>query len=379
MLAGPHDCGKSAVLRQLAHEQEEHVVLVNLRWGDCSTPEGFIKQFQDGLVISFNFLDEKLVQFLQTSFEGLTLRLQVGPVSVDRMGSLVAFQNLLWDYLMLRRSKGFSAPTFVFDEATLLQLWLPDKFHHRVLSTYLNFFVHVTKEVCLANVVLVSSDFFFKFFLNGEIGATRFVYEVIGVFPEAEARGFFESTLGKPCADDTWKSVYRLHGESALSLKVIAQCIHDGESWENLTLQLFRQMMDHADMGFSSESLSPKGIAASWTSLQYLNILAKMTQYPQGVTPFCVLQGLYGTNVLKALICYNLIQYRTKSAIARDIAWYKGPTPVAMPLSQIHWLAMRELAGRKQLGSMNEQGDFTWEELMKLANPCEKNQQAGGS
>ncbi|KAI5060146.1 hypothetical protein GOP47_0024566 [Adiantum capillus-veneris] len=372
LLVGPHNCGKTAILEQLAKEENERVVMLNLRTIDTTSPAGLLEEVRQGLIAPD--APGQLRKFFEKALEGVSTTIGMDhPKIVD----FLTFEKLVQPHVNLQKVVGKylqerqedMSPTIVIDEANKLHAWLQDEVSKRTLYTYLDFFVHITNEARLANVILVSSDFFFGFWLNEKIGADRYNVQVIGDLPKLEARGFFEFALGQPCQDELWNCLYCVYGGAVLPLLQIVESMQLHEvDWKEKVLQSFFQMESHTSMGLSPESMDPWVLPACWTRDQYVDILTKMTEYENGVAPWYTMQQKFGAQVLKALICYNLVQYRTKSIMARDIAWYKGPWPVVMSLSRMHWLAVKQLVAREKAENKHEHAeDFDWNQLMQLA------------
>lgn len=129
--------------------------------------------------------------------------------------------------LYMAHEKDRRFPTLIIDEANVMQNWLSDDANQRVLQIYLRFFIGITKQEKLANVVLATSDYYFKYWLDQRTSATRYSHAAIGDFPEADARLFFQHILGSPCPNEIWKVVYDSCGGRVLLLESVAYYLTD--------------------------------------------------------------------------------------------------------------------------------------------------------
>lgn len=133
----------------------------------------------------------------------------------------------------------------VIDEANVLTEWQYSSIEQQqALKALLRFFIRTSKQENLGHVILPTSDYAFIKWLAGEIGHDFFRQEVIGDFPEEEAREFFKSQalLRAGCGEivlieSDWAKVWDVCGGNAGQLLLAASAfVGDWDVGENLKI-----------------------------------------------------------------------------------------------------------------------------------------------
>lgn len=223
------------------------------------------------------------------------------------------FQQALGDYLRQRKNQTNGVLTLIIDEANVLRHWRSDE-SQEALPSFLSFSVKIAKQDHL-------SGYYFRFWLEARVAASRVWKQCIGDFPEEEARGFLDHMLGCPCSSQMWKDVYDMCGGRACLLQRIAT-----HSYDNADEEVCK--------GLEPENLHPEEVPACWTGDAYMQIMEALCKHPDGVMPW------------KDVVALPFLLYcRSRSSLARDLSWYKGSRPVVMPVSLlwVMWSAANKL------------------------------------
>eukprot|EP00891_Asterochloris_glomerata_P006778 jgi/Astpho2/6778/Aster-07223 len=290
-----------------------------------------------------------------------------------------AFESLLEK----REAASGSPPVICIDEVNVLMDWFEgDRALQTDLDALLRFFVQITKVKQRAHVILATSEYSFLTWLQSKVKVGFFITEVIGDFPEPEAREFFQGLLSnnRDITDTQWTSVFEAShrllspviwcganavcGGNAGLLTTTARLIRsNGDVQEGWSLVLAVHRVQHyaryADMiphlCHSSESgLAPTlyGEDRPWGSEQYRTMLRLICESDHAaviVTDAHRELKPDGEQAVQAMVKADLLAYRPASAWARDIpleAFGPEQEAVLTAPTATHLYCMRRLQGR---------------------------------
>ncbi|KAI5057456.1 hypothetical protein GOP47_0027471 [Adiantum capillus-veneris] len=283
----------------------------------------------------------------------------------DLSGLLNALESLLLE------SAGF--PTLIVDEVNSLHEWSLDPQKQRNLLQMEKFFIRITKQERLANVVLSTSDDFFRGWMNIHIGADRYSIGVIGDLLADESLNYFLHELEQLCqrlghkrmqppSNDLWQEIFQFTGGRALILSNLALKLyisHESISaiWPSLKKTLLSRALSEVQEGLYPEGFSPKWTmdlqfisrqSPLWSADMWRTTMGLISQAKDGVlSKVDLLSSGVSLHALYSMVQHNLLHYRAEASLwAKDLDWYQGPWPIVMPRSRPHYHAICQLVAQ---------------------------------
>ncbi|XP_024529609.1 uncharacterized protein LOC9658881 isoform X1 [Selaginella moellendorffii] len=201
----------------------------------------------------------------------------------------------------------------------------------------------VTKQERIMNVVLASSENFFRTWLEGYIGSLREDTLNIGDLNEAEARQFFETRLPRGfggVSDELWKD--NMGGRMGL----LSRAARSVESWDTVKASLLSSCRLEVQVACFPEDLpANKPNKPCWTKDDWKTVVSTLVEHKNGITPYMTLCNKLSMGKVNSLIEYDLLQYRTLTAWGNDIEGIpEEDWPLVMPSTSLHFRAMQGLA-----------------------------------
>ncbi|EFJ06254.1 hypothetical protein SELMODRAFT_430863 [Selaginella moellendorffii] len=290
----------------------------------------------------------------------------------DMQELLKALESLFagWTWLarLVPRGQG-GYPTLIIDEANRLHEWSLSESEEENLMTLQAWLIMVTKQMGVTNVILCSSEDFFKFWVEAHFGKDRYMVGVVGDLTEEESFKFFKWLLkDRDVPPGIWKEIYDYFGGRINSLKHIARqlswCRNDEAemqaTWEKA--RRFMQAKSWAEIakGMQPENLPQKwtrpvlgipfaedrlkGVSPLWTPDEFKLLLKRLTDAEGGVCSINDLRQVIRKEALFSLIQHNFLHYREESLFGgRDLDWFKGRFPIVMPVSRPKFHAMKQV------------------------------------
>ncbi|EFJ06244.1 hypothetical protein SELMODRAFT_430843 [Selaginella moellendorffii] len=306
------DSGKSAFLSEFARRQEisgqGHPIYLNMRAGTF-TAANFAKE-----------LKSQLNPFLAAAAEYAKTIPTVDNVAASADAAL---------------------PTLIIDEAHRLLEWslAPEEQQH--LRTLMAYFIMVTKERQEANVILCTSEDFFRFWLHLHVGPERYQPRMVGDLTEEQAREFFLMALldgwvadGYKFPEDLWKEIFSFVGGRTLLLSRLALNLSSYLEDESLLLKawvsqckiLVDATRQQVEMGFGPMDFQGNldSDRPCWNVEDYEAVLRELTQAEGGVVSVQYLTGykIISKAALHSLVQHNFLHYRSfLCPWADDLAW----------------------------------------------------------
>ncbi|KAK9820217.1 hypothetical protein WJX72_007582 [[Myrmecia] bisecta] len=192
----------------------------------------------------------------------------------------------------------------------------------------------------LTHVLLLTSDYGYVNWLEQGIGKTFYNVQVIGDFPEEEARKFYNTRGPKPVSEEDWKQVYEVCGGNAGLLIRAAK-----PNLQTALTDIITTVRPSVERGLKP---SPD---AGWTAQHYATAVKEIIDAPWHAVPASALEdkfgsGYAGRQVLQAMMRENLVAYRPYSTWASDIdmdAFGPKRVEVVTAPTPAHLHCMREL------------------------------------
>ncbi|EFJ29238.1 hypothetical protein SELMODRAFT_410880 [Selaginella moellendorffii] len=385
LITGPPDSGKSVLVSEFARRQEVtgqgHPIYINMRAGTFSTAASFARELKSQmspfLAAAAEFAknipkvgDSKVDAFagvVGASAGALSAHIQAveRTPDTDLPALLKSIHGLLFSWRTRARrfmpGKDGGFPTLIIDEANRLHEWSlsPEELEH--LRTLIAYFIMVTKERQEANVILCTSEDFFKFWLDLCVGAERYQLRVVGDLTEEQAREFFLMAVrdgwgadGYKFPEDLWKKMFSFVGGRTLLLKRLAENLTwylEDESllrkaWASECKILADATRLDVEKGFKPMEVQSKWNMEEpgWSVKEYEGVLTELSRAEGGVVSvqYLIDSKVISRVALHSLVQHNFLHYRSSLCPwADDLAWYKGKWPIVMApsLPRLHAMA----------------------------------------
>ncbi|EFJ26079.1 hypothetical protein SELMODRAFT_413500 [Selaginella moellendorffii] len=371
LVTGPRQSGKSALLqefcsRQRAGDYPGVPAFVDMReWSNIDPSKFWINlgaSFEKSLQLKGKAPAKLgLKVFSMPKLRRLGLGLDVVSSKQDPIGRVMAG---LEEYTSAMRMDmpGFlnGFPTIFIDEADALASWTRTAGGVQELDYLLRFLVRISKQENAANVVLASSENFFKKWLCDmePFLGHKVVRASVGHFNEEEAKEFVrqglqESDLNREGLEAEvlaiWDDVYAHYGGAIMllyDLLHMALRSQPGEvckNWEVAKQQCMNEATCLVEEGFHPNNMGKANKmvkAAAWTPDDWKNVVGAMAATEDGVLPFHSLS----VSGLESMVRYNFLEYREPTGWDKDIKAIS--TPIFMPVTRAQHLAMRQVVTR---------------------------------
>ncbi|EFJ06243.1 hypothetical protein SELMODRAFT_430841 [Selaginella moellendorffii] len=271
-------------------------------------------------------------------------------LDTDFQALLKSIRGLLFSWRRrLTSRKDVALPTLIIDEAHRLLEWslAPEEQQH--LKTLMAYFIMITKERQEANVILCTSEDFFRFWLDSRVGPERYQPRMVGDLTEEQAREFFLMALldgwvadGYKFPEDLWKEIFSLVGGRTLLLSRLALNLSSyledesllRKAWASECKILVDATRQQVEMGFGPMDFQGNldRDRLCWNIEDYETVLRELSRAEGGVVSVHYLTGYK---------IHNFLHYRSSLCPwADDLAWYKGKWPIVMAPSLPRFHAM---------------------------------------
>ncbi|EFJ33908.1 hypothetical protein SELMODRAFT_406201 [Selaginella moellendorffii] len=343
VVSGPKDSGKSALLREFLRRQGEGEYPGVSSFADMRgsiSPRGVARMFKSSFLPS--------VRASQVDSWSVVKDQMDKADDMDTVLAAIKSYGVSCDSLVLKGGGEYAKvyPTIVLDEANWLCTWTTDPGTKKELDQLLAFFVMVTKQEHIMNVVLASSENFFGTWLAGYIGSLRADTLNVGDLNEAEARQFFETLLptgSDGVSDELWKDIYSHMGGR---MGLLARAAGSIESWDAVKASLLSSCCLKVRLACFPEAVpANKPSKPCWTKDDWKAVVSTLVKHKDGITPYMTLCNKLSVGKVNSLIEYDLLQYRTLAAWGNDIEGIpEKDWPLVMPSTSLHFRAMQRLA-----------------------------------
>ncbi|EFJ18825.1 hypothetical protein SELMODRAFT_419624 [Selaginella moellendorffii] len=365
---------KSAFLSEFARRQEisgqGHPIYLNMRAGTFSTAANFAKELKSQLNPFLAAAAEyaktiPTVDNVAASAGGLSEHIQAveRTPDTDFQALLKSICGLLFSWRRLASRKDAALPTLIIDEAHRLLEWSLAPKEQQHLRTLVAYFIMVTKERQEANVILCTSEDFFRFWLHLHVGPKRYQPRMVSDLTEEQAREFFLMALldgwvadGYKFPEDLWKEIFSFVGGRTLLLSRLALNLSSyledesllRKAWASQCKILVDATRQIVEMGFGPMDFQGNldSDRPCWNVEDYEAVLRELTRAEGGVVSVQYLMGykIISKAALHSLVQHNFLHYRSFLCLwADDLAWYKGKWPIVMAPSLPRFHAMASI------------------------------------
>ncbi|KAK9819969.1 hypothetical protein WJX72_004593 [[Myrmecia] bisecta] len=345
LVLGPRSAGKTAIMEAyIDSHSDKDIIYIDCRADDVQTPDNFAAALLKNTQRNAPLIEK--------------LRNVLGAAAGAK------FKNGQLTYQSALSEPG---PPLITDEFNLLTSWGEEFSRER--KTLLSLFVRVSKQRAVSHVVLASSDYASKAWLEQTIGSGFCNIKVIGDFEDQDARAFFDS-LRQPITpeNDEWmiddKSWWRIKEVCGGNAGLLRQCaLHPfNGDWQVVLDAVYNPILPAVVAGL------PPSVEAGFTANQYAAAIKEILGSTHKAVLASSLQSTFGGGgvgeaVLQAMVKANLLAHRLYSDWANDIdkAVFINRTsgllePVVIAPTPAHFFCMQKLKLLPETKPGNEKG-----------------------
>eukprot|EP00891_Asterochloris_glomerata_P004997 jgi/Astpho2/4997/Aster-05935 len=385
VIVGPRSSGKSRLLEEVLVGKKKHKALLAFvdgrdqkltnggimaealkEQGRQQLPEvrRMLEQFiQTTGKVAEAVAKTEILRMIKSNFDIKSLALLPGSVlktfeepTPSSLNDVIKAYDSLLRLSSTRVSTSSPLPVICIDEANVLMGWYKGgAAMEDDLDALLRFLVKVSKQTHRAHVILATSEYSFVTWLTEKLDGPFFETQVVGDFPEPEARLFLEHVLGASVTDAEWAEIFEVCGGNAGNLRRASGHFRDLKDWTQALQEVWHNPMEDVKAGLRGRP--------GWSAAQYTTVLQRLVQTPYGAidadTLFTQLppDKRAAEMAVQAMVQANLLSYRPPSGWAQDIPKEAfGPDRVAVVTapSAAYLYCMRRLQRRGALNSTAE-------------------------